>query len=280
MRFLLLALCVFLTSEGFAAGSSATSAPRLQSRYALVLDEDGKELVSKNPDSVTSIASVTKVMTAMVALDAKPDLDEILTITGEDKDTLKHSFSRMPIGSQLSRRVMLKLALSSSENRAAHALSRYYPGGEQAFIQAMNQKAAALGMTHSRFRDPTGLNPGNISCARDLAIMVQAAMQYPLIREASTTKQMQVRPMAKRKPMQYKVTNRFLRNNSPNWTIYLSKTGYTEEAGRCLVMQAKTAGRTMTIVLLDASGKLTPYGDSDRIRKWLTKSSRRVASAH
>lgn len=280
MRFLFLALLVLLTSEGFAADTPATSTPRLQSRYALVLDEEGKELVSKNPDSVASIASVTKVMTAMVALDANPDLDEILTITSDDKDYLKHSFSRMPIGTQLPRRVVLTLALSSSENRAAHALSRYYPGGESAFVEAMNQKAATLGMTSSRFRDPTGLNPGNISTARDLAIMVQAAMQYPLIREASTTKQMLIHPMAKRMPMQYKVTNSFLRNNNPNWAIYLSKTGFTDEAGRCLVMQAKASAKTMTIVLLNGTGKLTPYGDAERVRQWLAKKSGQfVASA-
>jgi len=278
MRFILLTLMVLLTSEGFAAAQAPAASPRLLSRYALVLDEEGHVLVSKKPDSVASIASVTKLMTAMVALDANPDLDEILTVTADDRDNLKHSFSRLPIGAQLTRRETLMLALSSSENRAAHALSRYYPGGEATFVQAMNQKAAALGMTSSRFRDPTGLNPGNISTARDLALMVQAAAQYPLIREASTTKSMQVRPMAQRKPMQYKVTNRFLRSNNPNWTIYLSKTGFTDEAGRCLVMHAKAAGKTMTIVLLSSTGRQTPYGDSDRIRNWLAKSNHRVAS--
>lgn len=277
MRFILLALLVFTSFQGTA--SAAAASPNLQSRYAMVLDEEGNEIVSKRADSPTSIASVTKLMTAMVVLDANLDLSETLAVTADDIDQLKHSHSRMPIGAQLTRRQMIVLALSSSENRAAHALSRYYPGGETAFIEAMNRKAAALGMANSRFRDSTGLNPGNISTARDLAKMVEAAAQYPLIREASTTKSMEVRVAAKRKPLQYKVTNGFLRSNNPNWNIYLSKTGYTEEAGRCLVMQARAAGKKLTIVLLDANGRRTPYGDSDRIRAWLAKSNRHVASA-
>jgi D-alanyl-D-alanine endopeptidase (penicillin-binding protein 7) len=175
---------------------------------------------------------------------------------------------------------MLIIALSASENRAAHVLARYYPGGERAFVSGMNAKAQLLGMSSTRFHDPTGLNPDNISTARDLAIMIDAAMNYPLIRKASTTKQIKVRPFRKSKAMEYKVTNRLLRNNNHNWTIYLSKTGYTNEAGRCLVMRAKTAGKTITIILLNAFGKLTPYGDSNRIRKWLLQNNTKLAWLH
>ncbi len=247
----------------------AANGPVLKARHALVMDEYGGTLFSKNADSPTPIASITKLMTAMVVLDGKQNLNKILTITKADRDRLKKTGSRLKYGAKLTREQMLIIALSASENRAAHVLARYYPGGERAFVSGMNAKAQLLGMSNTRFRDPTGLNPGNISTARDLALMVDAAMDYPFIRKASTTKQTYVWPFRNGKAMEYRVTNLLLRNNNYDWTIYLSKTGYIKEAGRCLVMRAKTAGRTVTIVLLNAYGKLTPYGDSSRIREWL-----------
>lgn len=256
----------------------AANDPALKARHALVLDENGATLFSKKADSPTPIASITKLMMAMVVLDAKQNLKKVLTITKADRDKLKNTGSRLKYGARLTREQMLKIALSASENRAAHVLARYYPGGESTFINAMNAKAELLGMSSTRFRDPTGLNPGNISTARDLALMIDAAMNYPLIRKASTTKKINVNPFGKGKSMEYKVTNRLLRNNNFNWTIYLSKTGYINEAGRCLVMRAKTAGKTVTIVLLNAFGKLTPYGDSNRIRKWLLQNNTKLAS--
>ena len=274
MPYFLLFLLFFLVSPSHPL---AANGPTLKARHVLVLDEKGEILFSKKADSPTPIASITKLMTAMVVLDGKQNLKKVLTITGADRDKLKNTGSRLKNGAKLTREQMLKIALLASENRAAHALARYYPGGEKAFINAMNAKAQLLGMSNTRFRDPTGLNPGNISTARDLAVMIDAAMNYPLIRKASTTKQINVRPFRKRKAMEYKVTNRLLRNNNYNWTIYLSKTGYINEAGRCLVMRAKTAGKTVTIVLLNAFGKLTPYGDSNRIRKWLLQNNTKLA---
>ncbi len=270
MPYLLLTLFVFLFVPLHA---NAGSGPVLKSRHVLVLDEKGKVIVSKKANSKSPIASITKLMTAMVVLDAKQSMKQTLTITKADRDTLKKTGSRLKYGAKLTRQDMLRLALSASENRAAHALARYFPGGEKGFVRAMNRKAKALGMKKTRFRGPTGLNPGNISTASDLAIMVDAAMKYSFIRKASTTKKIFVRPFRKGKRMEYKVTNRLLRKDNYNWDIRLSKTGYIKESGRCLVMHAKTAGKTMTIVLLNAQGKLTPYGDSNRIRKWLLRNN-------
>jgi len=265
MPYILLTLFIFL----FPLHVNAGSGPLLKSRHALVLDENGAVIVSKKADSTTPIASITKLMTAMVVLDVKQNMKQVLTITKGDRDTIKKTGSRLKFGAKLTRKDMLRLALSASENRAAHALARYYPGGEKGFVLAMNKKAKALGMKKTRFRGPTGLNPGNISTARDLAVMVKAAMKYSFIRKASTTKKVVVRPFRKGKRMEFKITNRLLRSNDNNWDIHLSKTGYINESGRCLVMRAKTADKMMTIVLLNAQGKLTPYRDSNKIRKWL-----------
>jgi serine-type D-Ala-D-Ala endopeptidase (penicillin-binding protein 7) len=269
MPYFLLTLLVFFFPQHVDAGNG----PLLKSRHALVLDEKGKVIVSKKADSTSPIASITKLMTAMVVLDAKQNMKQTLTVTKADRDTIKKTGSRLRYGARLTRKEMLKLALCASENRAAHALARNYPGGEKGFVRAMNKKAKALGMKKTRFRGPTGLNPGNISTARDLAVMVKAAMKYPFIRKASTSKKVVVRPFKKGKPMEFKVTNRLLRSNDKNWDIHLSKTGYINEAGRCLVMRAKTAGRMLTIVLLKAKSRLTPYKDSNRIRKWLLGSN-------
>jgi D-alanyl-D-alanine endopeptidase (penicillin-binding protein 7) len=262
--------------------AAAANKPSLKSRYALVLDDKGKVLISKDADTPTPIASITKLMTAMVVLDAKQSLSQTLTVTKADRDTLKNTGSRLAYGARLSRKKMLTIALSSSENRAAHALARHYPGGKSAFVRAMNRKATQLGMHKTRFADPTGLSPHNTSTARDLAKMVNAAMRYAFIRSASTSKENLVYPFKNRRPIKYRVTNRFLRNGNDNWKVYLSKTGYIREAGRCLVMRTKTAGQALTIILLNSSGKLSPYGDSNRVRKWLMRSdsSSKVAFTH
>jgi len=265
MPHILLTLFIFLVPLHINAGSG----PLLKSHHALVLDENGAVIVSKKADTATPIASITKLMTAMVVLDAKQNMKQVLTITKRDRDTIKKTGSRLRYGARLTRKDMLRLALSASENRAAHALARYYTGGVKSFVRAMNKKAKTLGMKKTRFRGPAGLNPGNISTARDLAVMVKAAMKYSFIRKASTTKKVVVRPFRKGKRMEFNITNRLLRSNNKKWEIQLSKTGYINEAGRCLVMRAKTAGKMITIVLLKARSKLTPYKDSNRIRKWL-----------
>ncbi|MAA88118.1 D-alanyl-D-alanine endopeptidase [Haliea salexigens] len=264
----LLALCV-LTSQTASAGkfSHLSGNPDLRSASALVLDGSGEIIYGKDTDTVRPIASITKLMTAMVTLDAGLPLDAPITVTREDRDVVRQTGSRLDYGATLSREEMLLLALMSSENRAASALGRTYPGGLAAFVQAMNRKAEQLGMRNSRFADPAGLHAGNQSTARDLAIMVRAAGEYPLIAKASTTKGMAVQPFAQRGPLNYNNTNRLLKNQ--NWQIGLSKTGYLNEAGRCLVMQATIEGEPVSIVLLNSFGKLTPFGDSNRLRRWL-----------
>ena len=241
--------------------------PGLRSASALVLDADGDVIYGKDIDQVRPIASITKVMTAMVVLDAGLDLEEKITVTRDDRDTVQQTGSRLDYGATLTRREMLLLALMSSENRAAAALGRTYPGGTDRFVAAMNAKAALLGMQRSRFADAAGLRVENQSTARDLARMITAARDYPLIHEASTTRQLQVRPWRERGPLNYVNTNRLLKNEA--WDIALSKTGYLNESGRCLVMQATIDGEPVSIVLLNSFGKLTPFGDSNRLRKWM-----------
>ena len=238
----------------------------LQSAAVLVLDQStGAVLFEKNAQLVLPIASITKLMTAMVALDAKPDLHETLTISEEDVDVLKGTRSRLKVGTRLPREEMFKLALMSSENRAASALSRHYPGGREAFIAAMNKKAQALDMTDTRFDDPTGLTAANVSSARDLVKMVDAAHRYPLIREFSTTAGDQL--IIGGRTQQFNNTNSLVK--SPAWDIGLSKTGYINEAGKCLVMQAWVNNKPTIIVLLDSWGKLTRIGDANRIKRWI-----------
>jgi D-alanyl-D-alanine endopeptidase (penicillin-binding protein 7) len=210
-------------------------------------------------------------MTAMVVLDSGVDLDEKITITRADRDMIRLTGSRLDFGATLSRRELILLAVMSSENRAAMALGRTYPGGMERFVDHMNRKARSLGMGNSRFADPAGLKADNVSTAKDLARMVAAAEDYPLITRASTTTRMEVRPYSNRGPLTYGNTNRLLKNK--NWDIELSKTGYINEAGRCLVMQANIEGEDVSIVLLNSFGKLTPFGDSNRLRKWLLTNS-------
>lgn len=239
---------------------------KLASNAAMVLDQStGAILFEKNADAVLPIASITKLMTAMVALDAQPDLHETMVIDDADVDTLKGTHSRLQVGTQLSRENMLRLALMSSENRAASALSRYYPGGRYAFIAAMNRKAQTLGLQDTHFADSTGLTAQNVSSARDLVRMVSAAQQYPLIRQFSTTSEYDV--VLGGRQQAFRNTNSLVRSSS--WEIGLSKTGFINEAGRCLVMQAWLNNKPTIIVLLDSLGKMTRLGDANRIKHWV-----------
>jgi D-alanyl-D-alanine endopeptidase (penicillin-binding protein 7) len=240
---------------------------RLRSAHALVLDRFGNEVYAKAADTPVPIASVTKLMTAVVMLDSGLPLDERITITKADRDLLKLTGSRLGYGATLTRRALLKIALMASENRAANALARTYTGGTAAFVEAMNGKAKELGMHDSHFADATGLDPENTASAWDLSRLVLAARDYPLIREATTTTRAFVKPYKGRGPLRYGNTNRLLKND--HWRIELSKTGYIDEAGRCLVMSANIADQPLIIVLLDSYGKLSPFGDSNRLRKWI-----------
>ena len=245
----------------------------LKSASALVLDQTGQRvLYAKNIEWVVPIASITKLMTALVVLDSGLPLDEPITISKEDRDGLKGTRSRLAVGMTVSRDDLLRLALMASENRAAAALSRAYPGGTPAFVAAMNQKAVELGMWRSRFVDGTGLSNGNVSNAQDLSRLVGAAYRHPLIREYTTDTQYTVR-LANGRKMQFSNSNRLVRNSG--WEIGLSKTGYISEAGRCLVMQADIAATPVIIVLLDSWGHLTRLGDANRIKKWIESNSSR-----
>lgn len=238
----------------------------LKSAAALVLDQEtGQALVEKQAEAVRPIASITKLMTAMVVLDAKLNLEAPLVIEDQDKDMIRHSRSRLPVGTHLTRAQALSLALMSSENRAAHALGRTFPGGVAACVQAMDAKARALGLTETHFEDPAGLSSGNVSSAMDLARLVEAAYQYPLIRKYTTRPEATLQ--SGRRNLQFINTNALVR--AGRWQIGLSKTGFITEAGQCLVMQAMLAERPVLIVLLDSWGKYTRIGDANRIRQWL-----------
>lgn len=238
----------------------------LRSNVAYVIDQNTSETIfDKNSRSVVPIASITKLMTAMVVLDANLPLIDSLEVTDADRDFEKHTGSRLAVGSVLAREDMLHIALMASENRAAAALSRYYPGGRPAFIAAMNEKAKALGMVDTHFENPTGLTSRNVSTARDLVKMVDAAYQYPLIRKFSTDRGYAV-DTGKRE-LAYNNTNALVRNSS--WEIGLQKTGFINEAGECLVMQATIQGRPIIMVLLDSSGKYSRFADATRLRTWL-----------
>lgn len=238
----------------------------LQSAAAIVQDPiTGAILYEKNSNSIVPIASITKLMTAMVSLDATPSLTEVLTISDEDVDILKGTHSRLRVGTQLTREEMLHLALMSSENRAASALSRHYPGGREAFIAAMNAKTRALGLSDTQFADPTGLTAANVSSARDLVKMVAAAYEYPLIREFSTSAEREV--VVAGRPQTFRNTNALVK--SREWEIGLSKTGYINEAGKCLVMHTWLNSKPVIIVLLDSWGKLTRIADANRVKRWV-----------
>ncbi|MBT2792114.1 D-alanyl-D-alanine endopeptidase [Paraburkholderia strydomiana] len=238
----------------------------LRSSVAYVVDQNtGEPLFDKNSRAVVPIASITKLMTAMVVLDSKEPMTDQLEVTDEDRDYEKNTGSRLSVGSVLSREDMLHIALMASENRAAAALSRYFPGGRPAFLAAMNAKARQLGMTDTHFENPTGLTSQNVSSARDLVKMVNAAYQYPLIRRFSTDHSYEV--YTGKRTLAYNSTNALVRN--PTWDIGLQKTGFINEAGECLVMQANIHGRPMVLVLLDSSGKYSRFADATRLRTWL-----------
>jgi D-alanyl-D-alanine endopeptidase (penicillin-binding protein 7) len=240
---------------------------KLASGNVLVLDAAAdRQIYAKAADEVTPIASVTKLMTAMVVLDAQQPLDEALDIDTTDYDYLKHSSSRLRAGTTLSRREMLRLALMSSENRAAASLARHYPGGTQSFVTAMNFKALSLGLTHTHYSDPTGLSPENVSTASDLAKLVQTAADYPLIREFTTTPSYLVETDSGR-TLGFNNSNALVKKS--DWDITLQKTGYIREAGKCVVMMVNIASKPFVIVLLDSLGKYTRIADAQRVKYWL-----------
>ena len=244
----------------------AHDALELKSSVALVIDQDTREvLFSKNQTAVLPIASLTKLMTGVIISGAKLPMDEMITVTQDDVDTEKGSSSRLKVGTSLSRGDMLHLALMSSENRAAHALGRTYPGGMPVFVSLMNAKAKLLGMTDTSYVEPTGLSSRNQSSAQDLATLVNAAHADPVLRELSTSTGYQV--AVGNRTLQYNNTNRLTKN--PEWDIGLQKTGYITEAGQCLVMQTKIAGRKLIMVFLDSAGKLSRLGDAERVRRWV-----------
>ncbi len=256
-------------SAGQAFGLHETpDALALRSSVAYVVDQNTNEpLFDKNSHAVVPIASITKLMTSMVALDSKLSLGDQIEVTDEDRDYEKGTGSRLSVGSVLSREDMLHIALMASENRAAAALSRYYPGGRPAFIAAMNAKAKALGMNDTHFENSTGLSSQNVSSARDLVKMVDAAYQYPLIRKFSTDRSYEVN--TGKRTLAYNSTNALVRNSNSTWDIGLQKTGFINEAGECLVMQATIHGRAMVMVLLDSYGKYSRFADAVRLRTWL-----------
>jgi D-alanyl-D-alanine endopeptidase (penicillin-binding protein 7) len=244
----------------------ANGMPQLRSSAVLVLDEsDSSVLLSRQATVPTPIASITKLMTALVVLDSSQPLDEMLVVSDEDRERGRGAFSRLAVGARLSRADLLHLALMSSENRAAHALGRNYPGGVPAFVQEMNRKAAALGMRSAHFVDPSGLSSANVASPADLVILVNQAAQHPVIREYSTDQGHSVR--VGRRLLEYRNTDLLVR--SPTWNIVVQKTGYITEAGRCLVLKAVIKGRSVVMVLLDSFGKYTRTADAQRIRKWL-----------
>lgn len=241
----------------------------LKSSAALVIDQDTHEvLFSKNDHAVLPIASLTKLMTGLLISEARLPMDELITITQDDVDTEKGSRSRLVVGTTLSRGELLHLALMSSENRAAHALGRTYPGGMPTFVSVMNAKARMLGMRDTRYVEPTGLSFHNQSTAQDLAVLVSAASTDPLVRELSTSPEHQVE--VGNRVLQFNTTNRLVR--SPDWDIGLQKTGYISEAGQCLVMQARIAGRKVIMVFLDSAGKFSRIADAERVRRWVETS--------
>ena len=243
---------------------------KVRSLKAIVVNQNtGEVIYEKKADAKASIASLTKLMTAMVVLDSGMDLNKKIILTKADIDRVKRTTSRLPIGAKLSRYELLKAALISSDNRAAFALSRSYPSGRKGFINAMNVKAIQLGMQNSQFRDPTGLDKRNISTANDLLKLVRAAYQYSLIRELTTTPSENIKMGKKRNSINFNNTNPLVRKGG--WDIGLSKTGFIRESGRCLVLQTIIDGEPIIIVLLNSYGKLTRFADVKRIRNWMNK---------
>jgi D-alanyl-D-alanine endopeptidase (penicillin-binding protein 7) len=250
---------------------SSTIGPEIRSTSALVLDaKSGDVIFERDPGLVTPIASISKLMTALVVLDAQQPLDDVIEITTDDRWNGKGAFSRLPVGARLTRGELLRLALMASENRAARTLARNYPGGMAAFVRTMNQKAKALGMTKTWFDEPSGLSSNNVSNARDLAKLISAASHEPLIREFSTLPSYDVR-VSRKSVLTFRNTNLLI--GKPDWTIEVQKTGFTNDAGECLVMQTMIDERVVNMVLLNSFGKLTRTADARRIRKWMESQS-------
>ncbi|WHZ11926.1 MAG: Murein-DD-endopeptidase [Burkholderiaceae bacterium] len=254
-------------SVGQLDGLHATEDPLdLKSGAALVMDQDTHEvLFSKNDQTVLPIASLSKLMTGLLISESGLPMDQPITITEDDVDTIKHSRSRLRVGTVLTRGELLHLALMASENRAAHALARTYPGGEATFVALMNAKAKELGMTETHYVEPTGLSSENRSSALDLAKLVNVAYRNPMLRELTTSHSFDV-DMGRR-TVQFNNTNRLVKN--PTWDIGLQKTGFINEAGHCLLMQVKVAGRKLIMVFLDSAGSLSRFADAERVRRWV-----------
>ena len=285
MKIISLFIILFLAPVSFAADETASipyisaqairnNADRvnlnLRSHAALVFDErDNEVIMEQNAQDVVPVASLSKLMTAMVVLDAGLDMEEAITISKEDKDRIRYSRSRLRKGMQFSRNDLLLISLVASENRAALALGRTFPGGMEAFVTAMNEKAKELELTQTRFSDPAGLGNENVSTAHELMKLVKAASDYPVIRDFSTQTKQTITNLKNGREVEFGNTNRLVKRDS--WDVTLSKTGYTSKAGNCLVMQTEINDRPVIIVLLESWGKLTKYGDSNRIKKWLTK---------
>ena len=266
-----LIICLFFISSQLNSKEKIND-PKIRSLRAMIVNQQSGEIIyKKNSEQKASIASLTKLMTAMVILDSGLDLSEEVRISKKDIDKLKWTKSRLPIGGTLSRLELLKVALISSDNRAAYALSRTYPSGRKAFIEAMNVKAIQLGMENSQFRDPTGLDRRNISTAQDLVKMVQAAYEYKLIRQITTTPSEKVTIGKRNTPLGFMNTNRLVRRGV--WDIGLSKTGFIREAGRCLVMQTTINDKPIIMVFLKSHGKYTRLGDANRVKKWIEKNN-------
>jgi len=259
-------LCSGISVNLLARTVPSVRAPKLRSAAFLVKNQRTDELLlSRRADSVLPIASITKLMTAMVTLDAQLDMNEMLAIEEADRDTIRNSHSHLFIGTHLTRRDALLIALMASDNRAAHALARTYPSGLGEFVKEMNKKARELGLTSTRFEEPTGLSEANVSSALDLSRLADAAYRYPQIRACTTEEEATIRDG--KKQLHFVNTNALVGNS--RWNIGLSKTGYTEDSGRCLIMQAQMAGEPILLVLLDSDGKNSRIGDANRIREWL-----------
>jgi D-alanyl-D-alanine endopeptidase (penicillin-binding protein 7) len=257
--------------EATAAAAKATaSSPEVRSAVALIVDSNSGEVIfQRDAAQVVPIASITKLMTALVVLDALQPLDEVITLTEADRWKGKGAHSRLPVGAKIKRGDLLKLALMASENRAAHTLARNYPGGRSAFVRTMNLKAKALGMAHTRFADASGLSSNNVSSARDLVKLVNAASRLSVIQEFSTLASLDVR--IGRSVYTYRNTNLLV--GRPEWEILVQKTGYTQDAGQCLVMEAMIEERPVVMVFMNSFGSLTRTADARRVRRWMEAQS-------
>ena len=283
----ILSLCLVLagtSASSIAAAAESTSAPRdtsqlhIASGSALLIDlQTNKVIFASNPDAIVPIASVTKLMTAMVVLDARQSMDESISVNISDTPEMKGVFSRVKIGSELSRHEMMLITLMSSENRAATTLANHYPGGYPAFIKAMNAKARSLGMSHTRYIEPTGLSTQNVSTARDLTKLLMASRKYPMLSTLSTTREKTVAFSKPNYTLGFRNTDHLV--NKSNWDIKLTKTGFTNEAGHCLVLLTRMDNRPVAMVILDAFGKYTHFADASRMRQWMETGAAKPAPA-